>query len=116
MLAFTGDGATSQGDFHEALNVAAVWDLPVVFVVEEIIGVSVHRNTNSLFLIHSTKGPAYGMKTMSFNANDLLEASSGFSKAANTSGRKVSPFWWKQIRLDLEVMKKPAEQSIILRG
>jgi 2-oxoisovalerate dehydrogenase E1 component len=34
VLAFTGDGATSQGDFHEALNVAAVWDLPVVFVVE----------------------------------------------------------------------------------
>ena len=34
VLAFTGDGASSQGDFHEALNVAAVWDLPVVFVVE----------------------------------------------------------------------------------
>src|SRR5579864_8566088 len=33
-LAFTGDGATSEGDFHEALNVASVWDLPVIFLVE----------------------------------------------------------------------------------
>ena len=33
-LAFTGDGGTSEGDFHEALNVAAVWDLPVIFVIE----------------------------------------------------------------------------------
>src|SRR5687767_6094887 len=33
-LAFTGEGGTSEGDFHEALNVAAVWDLPVIFVIE----------------------------------------------------------------------------------
>src|SRR5436190_22226730 len=33
-LAFTGEGGTSEGDFHEALNVAAVWDLPVIFLVE----------------------------------------------------------------------------------
>ncbi len=33
-LVFTGDGATSQGDFHEALNVAAVWNLPVIFIIE----------------------------------------------------------------------------------
>jgi 2-oxoisovalerate dehydrogenase E1 component len=31
---FTGDGATSEGDFHESMNVAAVWDLPVIFVIE----------------------------------------------------------------------------------
>ena len=33
-VAFTGDGATSEGDFHEALNLAAVWKLPVVFIIE----------------------------------------------------------------------------------
>src|SRR6201996_8705456 len=33
-LAFTGDGGTSEGDFHEALNTAAVWDLPVIFIIE----------------------------------------------------------------------------------
>ena len=32
---FSGDGGTSEGDFHEALNVAAVWDLPVIFVDRE---------------------------------------------------------------------------------
>ena len=31
---FSGDGATSEGDFHESLNVAAVWDLPVIFIIE----------------------------------------------------------------------------------
>ena len=33
-VAFTGEGGTSEGDFHEALNVAAVWDLPVIFIIE----------------------------------------------------------------------------------
>ena len=33
-LVFTGDGGTSQGDFHEAVNVASVWNLPVIFVIE----------------------------------------------------------------------------------
>ena len=33
-LAFTGEGGTSEGDFHEALNIAAVWDLPVIFIIE----------------------------------------------------------------------------------
>jgi 2-oxoisovalerate dehydrogenase E1 component len=33
-VAFSGDGATSEGEFHEALNLAAVWDLPVIFVIE----------------------------------------------------------------------------------
>ena len=33
-VAFTGDGGTSEGDFHEALNIAAVWDLPVIFIIE----------------------------------------------------------------------------------
>ncbi len=33
-LAFTGEGGTSEGDFHEALNLAAVWDLPVIFIIE----------------------------------------------------------------------------------
>src|SRR5256885_14950771 len=33
-LAFTGEGGTSEGDFHEALNVASVWDLPVIFIIE----------------------------------------------------------------------------------
>ncbi len=34
MLVFTGEGGTSEGDFHEALNIAAVWNLPVIFVIE----------------------------------------------------------------------------------
>ena len=33
-VVFTGDGGTSEGDFHEALNIASVWDLPVIFIIE----------------------------------------------------------------------------------
>ena len=92
MLAFTGDGATSQGDFHEALNVAAVWNLPVVFVVERNYwGLSTPEHQQFVFDSFQQKGPAYGMKTMSFNANDLLEASSGFSKAAKYARKKSKP-------------------------
>ena len=75
VLAFTGDGATSQGDFHEALNVAAVWNLPVVFVVERNYwGLSTPEHQQFIFESFEQKGPGYGMKTMSFNANDLAEA------------------------------------------
>ena len=92
VLAFTGDGATSQGDFHEALNVAAVWNLPVVFVVERNYwGLSTPEHQQFVFDSFKQKGPAYGMKTMSFNANDMLEASAKFSKAADYARKKGKP-------------------------
>ena len=48
-IVFTGDGGTSEGDFHEALNVASVWDLPVIFIIENNgYGLS----TPNLSLIH----------------------------------------------------------------
>lgn len=83
VLAFTGDGATSQGDFHEALNVAAVWDLPVVFVVERNYwGLSTPEHEQFVFDSFTQKGPAYGMEARSFDANDLEHASEHFSNAA----------------------------------
>ena len=83
VLAFTGDGATSQGDFHEALNVAAVWDLPVVFVVERNYwGLSTPEHEQFVFDSFTQKGPAYGMEARSFDANDLAHASEHFSNAA----------------------------------
>ena len=46
-LVFTGDGGASEGDFHEAINVAAVWDLPVIFVVENNCWGYQHLQMNS---------------------------------------------------------------------
>lgn len=92
VLAFTGDGATSQGDFHEALNVAAVWSLPVVFVVERNYwGLSTPEHQQFIFDSFEQKGPAYGMKTMSFNANDLEEATENFAAAAEYARSEGKP-------------------------
>ena len=92
VLAFTGDGATSQGDFHEALNVAAVWDLPVVFVVERNYwGLSTPEEQQFVFKSFLDKGPAYGMEARSFNANDLHEGGKAFAEAADFARTKQKP-------------------------
>ncbi len=73
-IAFTGEGGTSEGDFHEALNVAAVWDLPVIFIIENNgYGLSTpakeqYRCEN---LIDKAKG--YGMEGVQIDGNNILE-------------------------------------------
>ncbi|MDB5196886.1 MAG: dehydrogenase [Flaviaesturariibacter sp.] len=73
-IAFTGDGGTSEGDFHEALNVAAVWDLPVIFIIENN-GYGLSTPTNEQFrcaqLADRAKG--YGMESVVIDGNNILE-------------------------------------------
>lgn len=72
-LAFTGDGATSEGDFHEALNVAAVWDLPVIFIIENNgygLSTPVNEQYRCISLIDKAKG--YGMEGIQIDGNNLL--------------------------------------------
>ena len=65
-LVFSGDGGTSQGDFHEAVNVASVWNLPVVFVIENNgYGLSTPSNQQFNFDSFIVKGPAYGIEAIS---------------------------------------------------
>lgn len=72
-LAFTGEGGTSEGDFHEALNVAAVWDLPVIFLIENN-GYALSTPTNEQYrcisLIDKAKG--YGIEGIQIDGNNLL--------------------------------------------
>jgi 2-oxoisovalerate dehydrogenase E1 component len=72
-LAFTGEGGTSEGDFHEALNVAAVWDLPVIFLIENN-GYGLSTPTTEQFrcisLVDKAKG--YGMDGVQIDGNNLL--------------------------------------------
>ncbi len=71
-LVFTGDGGASEGDFHEALNVASVWNLPVLFVVENNQwGLSTPSNEQFNFNSFTVKGPAYGMEAHSVDGNDM---------------------------------------------
>lgn len=73
-LAFTGDGATSQGEFHEALNVAAVWQLPVIFIIENNgYGLSTPVNEQYRCEKLSDKGIGYGMRALSIDGNNILE-------------------------------------------
>ncbi|MEQ9187641.1 MAG: dehydrogenase E1 component subunit alpha/beta [Cryomorphaceae bacterium] len=73
-LVFTGDGGASEGDFHEALNVAAVWDLPVVFVVENNQwGLSTPSNEQFRCEQFIDKGIGYGMKAVQVDGNNILE-------------------------------------------
>ena len=73
-LAFTGEGGTSEGDFHEALNVAAVWGLPVIFLIENN-GYGLSTPTNEQYhceyLVDRAKG--YGMEGERIDGNNILE-------------------------------------------
>ncbi|HRH60063.1 MAG TPA: dehydrogenase E1 component subunit alpha/beta [Chitinophagaceae bacterium] len=72
-LAFTGDGGTSEGDFHEALNTAAVWDLPVIFIIENNgygLSTPVNEQYRCESLVHRAKG--YGMEGVRIDGNNIL--------------------------------------------
>ena len=73
-LVFSGDGGSSEGDFHEALNVAAVWDLPVIFVIENNgYGLSTPSREQFRFKSFVDKGPGYGIEAVSIDGNNVLE-------------------------------------------
>lgn len=72
-LAFTGEGGTSEGDFHEALNVAAVWDLPVIFIIENN-GYGLSTPTNEQYRCESLveRARGYGMEGVKIDGNNIL--------------------------------------------
>ena len=71
---FTGEGATSEGDFHEALNIASVWELPVMFIIENN-GYGLSTPTNEQFRCKNLadKGIGYGMESHIIDGNNILE-------------------------------------------
>ncbi|MGH2666185.1 alpha-ketoacid dehydrogenase subunit alpha/beta [Flavobacterium sp.] len=71
---FTGEGATSEGDFHEALNIASVWELPVLFVIENN-GYGLSTPTNEQYRCEdlADKGIGYGMESHVVDGNNILE-------------------------------------------
>ena len=73
-LVYTGDGGASEGDFHEALNVAAVWQLPVIFVIENNQwGLSTPSSEQFRCKQFIDKGIGYGMEAHQVDGNNLLE-------------------------------------------
>ena len=73
-LAFTGEGGTSEGDFHEALNVASVWKLPVIFLIENNgYGLSTPTSEQYACKQLADRGIGYGMKAVTIDGNNFLE-------------------------------------------
>lgn len=85
VLVFTGDAGTSEGDFHEAVNVASVWNLPVIFMVENNgYGLSTPSAQQFNFKSFTEKGPAYGIEALSIDGNNVLEV---FTTVKDTASR-----------------------------
>jgi 2-oxoisovalerate dehydrogenase E1 component len=73
-VVFNGDGGTSEGDFHEGINVAAVWDLPVIFVIENNgYGLSTPSNEQFRCKQFIDKAIGYGIEGVQVDGNNVLE-------------------------------------------
>lgn len=91
-LAFTGEGGTSEGEFHEALNVAAVWQLPVIFVIENN-GYGLSTPVSQQFRCEqlADRGAGYGMRSMTIDGNNVIEVYDTVSKVAEEIRRNPEP-------------------------
>jgi 2-oxoisovalerate dehydrogenase E1 component len=91
-VVFNGDGGTSEGDFHEAINVAAVWDLPVIFVVENNgYGLSTPSSEQFRCKSFADKGIGYGIEGLSIDGNNVLEVYDTVSTLAEALRRQARP-------------------------
>jgi 2-oxoisovalerate dehydrogenase E1 component len=92
-IVYTGDGGASEGDFHEALNVASVWDLPVIFVVENNAwGLSTPSKEQFRCKQFIDKGIGYGMDAFQVDGNNILDVVSTVRKIAASIRKKPRPF------------------------
>lgn len=89
---FTGEGGTSEGDFHEALNIASVWDLPVLFCVENN-GYGLSTPTNEQYRCENIvdRGIGYGMEAHQIDGNNILEVFSKVSALAKSMRANPRP-------------------------
>ncbi|MEZ7514502.1 alpha-ketoacid dehydrogenase subunit alpha/beta [Flavobacterium frigidarium] len=89
---FTGEGSTSEGDFHEALNIASVWELPVLFVIENN-GYGLSTPTNEQYRCENLadKGIGYGMESHIVDGNNILEVYNLISNLKKSMETKPRP-------------------------
>jgi pyruvate dehydrogenase E1 component alpha subunit len=91
-VAFFGDGASNQGTFHESLNLASVWKLPIVFVCENNgFGISVPVRQSTSVPDISVRAAGYGMPGASVDGNDVLAVIAAARTAIDRARRKEGP-------------------------
>ncbi|RZK60045.1 MAG: dehydrogenase [Pedobacter sp.] len=91
-LVFTGEGATSEGDFHEAINVASVWNLPVIFLIENNgygLSTPINEQFNCEHLVDRAIG--YGIEGIQLNGNNILEVYDKISEVAKSIRKNPRP-------------------------
>jgi 2-oxoisovalerate dehydrogenase E1 component len=91
-LAFTGEGGTSQGEFHEALNTAAVWQLPVIFVIENN-GYGLSTPTQEQYRCEdlADRAKGYGMRSLVLDGNNIIEVYTQLRQLADELREKPEP-------------------------
>lgn len=89
---FTGEGGTSEGDFHEALNVASVWQLPVIFCIENNgYGLSTPTNEQYHCKHLADRGKGYGIESFILDGNNIIETYSKVKKLAESIRKRPRP-------------------------
>ena len=91
-VAFIGDGATSEGDFHEALNLAAVWKLPVIFLIENN-GYGLSTPSSEQFKCEklSDRALGYGIEGITIDGNNVIEVYQEISNVAKNMRKGNGP-------------------------
>ena len=90
---FSGEGGTSEGDFHEALNVASVWKLPIIFVIENNgYGLSTPTNEQYNCKNIADKGIGYGIESMTLDGNNIVEVYSKIKEIRKKIIKRPRPF------------------------
>ncbi len=91
-VSFFGDGATNEGVFHETLNMAALWKLPVLFVCENnFYGMSTPVEKSTAVPEIAKRAAAYGMPAVTVDGNDVLEVMTATQKAAKRARQGGGP-------------------------
>ena len=92
-VAFTGEGGTSQGEFHEALNVASVWKVPTIFIIENN-GYGLSTPTEEQYACQelSDRAVGYGMKKIVIDGNNVLEVYHTIDKLAKRMRKNPEPY------------------------
>ncbi|MEO0964210.1 MAG: thiamine pyrophosphate-dependent enzyme [Planctomycetota bacterium] len=94
-LCYLGDGALNQGAFHESMNLAAIYNLPVIFVLENnmySMGTHIARGTAMAEQLHE-KAEAYGMRYAECDGQDVLEVYKTFSEQVAMTRNAKNPQW-----------------------
>lgn len=91
-VSFFGDSASNEGTFHESINMAAAWDLPVVYIIENnLFGISVDIRTVTKQTKLSERAKAYGIKGVTIDGNDILKVYDTAKKAVDDARKGKGP-------------------------